>query len=287
MRARFERRTATVVRVLAAMLAAAHMLHAQTLQRDILIGRIRGPTGDPLPSATVSVLAVGAAAGTAPRNARTDSEGRWLVAVQEGPGEYIVKAVAMGMKPAEATGKRVGQGKPIIVDFRLQALPVTLSEVKVVERKRTRPPRENVVQDQASTEKFTGGFNGSIASADQGNLAAMAASVPGVQLVTDANGGVPGFSMLGLSSDQNRVTLNGQSFGGGDIPRDAIGNVRVTATSYDVSRGGFSGGQLAIVTPSGGNYSYRLAHFTLDAPTLQWSDAVARSLGQPYTNAQV
>src|ERR1019366_4611812 len=194
--------TSTFTFLLAASLVAVPVLCAQVLRRDVLAGHVFGPNGDPLAGATVSVVAAGAPTGTAPLNARTDVEGRWLVAVQEGPGNYTVRAIAIGMKPAQANAKRAGQGKPIMVDLRLEAAPQTLATVKVVEKRRTRPPRENVAQDQASTEKFTGGFEGAIASADQGNLAAMAASVPGVLLMPDPNGGVPSFSILGLSSDQ-------------------------------------------------------------------------------------
>src|SRR5205085_3754599 len=109
----------------------------------------------------------------------------------------------------------------------------------------------------------------------------------GVSLVPDAGGGVPGFSVLGLSADQNRTTLNGMSFGGGDIPRDAFVMTRVASTSYDVSRGGFSGGQLSLTAASGSNFHTRLAHFTLDSRALQSSDVVGRRLGAPYSNTQV
>ena len=35
------------------------------------------------------------------------------------------------------------------------------------------------------------------------------------------NGDPNGFSMLGLGADQNSTTLNGMSFGGSNLPRDA------------------------------------------------------------------
>src|SRR5207237_84423 len=113
--------------------------------------------------------------------------------------------------------------------------------------RRRPPPREGtgIPQDQAAAERFIDQAPGAISATDQGNLAAMAATVPGVSLIPDVNGGPPSFSVLGLSSDQNSVTLNGVQFSGGDIPRDAIANTRVSTSSYDVSRGGFSGGQLA------------------------------------------
>jgi hypothetical protein len=268
-------------------LPTAPSLFAQDLQRDILAGHVSGPGGNPVANAVVSVLAVGAPAGTRPQTARTDAEGRWLIAVQEGPGEYVVRVNMIGMAPAQATATRVAPRTPILVNFRLEPVPVTLAEVNVVARQRPRPPREDVAPDLASAEAGTNAFRGAIAMADQGNLAAMAASANGVTLLPDAGGGPPSFSVLGLSADQNRVTLNGASFGGGDIPRDAFVATAVAPTSYDVSRGGFSGGQLAITAYPGGNFYNRMAHVTLDAPSLQWTDAVGRQTGQQYTNAQV
>jgi hypothetical protein len=279
---------AVLLVALLAALPAAPSLSAQDVQRDILAGRVTGPGGDRVAGAVVSVVAAGAAAGTRPQTARTDNEGRWLIAVQEGPGEYVVRVNMIGMAPAQATATRTLPRTPILVNFRLEPVPVTLAEVNVVARHRPRPPREIVAADQASAEVETNThFAGAIAMADRGNLATMAASANGVTLLPDAGGGPPSFSVLGLSADQNRVTLNGAQFGGGDIPRDAIVGTAVAPTSYDVSRGGFSGGQLAITAYPGGNFYNRMAHLTLDAPSLQWTDAVGRQTGQQYTNVQV
>src|SRR5205814_6866866 len=74
-----------------------------------------------------------------------------------------------------------------------------------------------------------------------GDLAAMAATLPGVTLIPSVDGGPSGFSVLGLSADQNNITLNGLSFGGSDLPRDATQQTRVSTSTYDPSRGGFSG----------------------------------------------
>ena len=241
----------------------------------------------PSPAATVSVRAVGAPEGTPPQTARSDIEGRWLVALQDGTGEYIVRATAIGMIPKQTTAKRGEPRKPIIVDLQMEAAPVNLDAVRVVAAQRPRPQRETQAPERPGSDRGVDGFGGAIAVADQGNLAAMAASVPGVTLIPDANGGPAGFSVLGLSADQNRVTMNGMSFGGGDIPRDAFVLTRVASTSYDVSRGGFSGGQLSVSVGPGDDFSQRLAHVTFDAPSLQATDAVGRSLGAPYTNAQL
>jgi hypothetical protein len=269
-----------------AALLAVQVLVAQELRRDILAGHVLGPGGDGVANAIVSVVSVGAAAETRPQTARTDNEGRWLVAIQEGRGQYVVRVTAIGMRPAQDTATRTARRGPIIVDVRLEAIPVVLAELTVVAR--PRPPREDLAEDQASEDRLTNTyFTGAIAMADRGSLAAMAASTTGMTLLPDAGGGPPGFSVLGLSADQNRVTLNGMQFGGGDIPRDAFVSTRVATTAYDVSRGGFSGGSLAITTGSAGNGHNRFLHVTLDAPSLQWTDAVGRQSGQPYTNGQL
>ncbi|HEV8217088.1 MAG TPA: TonB-dependent receptor, partial [Gemmatimonadaceae bacterium] len=272
----------------AVVLGAFAPVHApaQTTQRDVLAGHITGPNG-PIPGATVSVLAANAPAGTFAQTARTDAEGRWLVAVQEGTGDYVVRITAIGMVPKSVTAKRGEARKPIIVDVKMEQAVVELGPVRVVEQRRQRPPRAEGLPERVGSDRAVDGFPGAIAVGDQGNLAAMAASVPGVTLVPDAGGGIPGFSVLGLSADQNRVTLNGMSFSGGDIPRDAMVATRVASTSYDVSRGGFSGGQLSISANSGGNFSQRLAHLTFDSRSLQATDAVGRELGAPYNNTQI
>ena len=55
----------------------------------------------------------------------------------------------------------------------------------------------------------------------QGDLAAMAASLPGVLLVPGIDGAADGFSVLGAGADQNTSTLNGLPLGQGNLPRDA------------------------------------------------------------------
>ncbi len=120
-----------------------------------------------------------------------------------------------------------------------------------------------------------------------GDLSAMAATLPGVTLIPGADGGASGFSVLGLGADQNNITLNGLNFAGTDLPRDATTQTRVTTSSFDPSRGGFSGAQISLRTNSGTNYVTRSLHQTVDAPSLQYTDAVGRALGQQFTNLQL
>ena len=128
----------------------------------------------------------------------------------------------------------------------------------------------------------------SAASADPfADLAALAASMPGVQFIPGGDGSPNGFSVFGLSADQNATTLNGMSFGGSTLPRDAAVSASLVTTPYDVSRGGFSGGQMTLRADPGSNYIARLGGVNVDAPGLQWTDRAARSLGQQYGNVSV
>src|SRR5262249_20061384 len=62
---------------------------------------------------------------------------------------------------------------------------------------------------------------------------------------------------------------------------------RVTTSSFDPSRGGFSGAQIALRTNNRSNYQVRSLHQTVDAPSLQYTDPIGRQLGQTFTNLQL
>src|SRR5262245_7828768 len=274
--------------LIALAFAATRRAAAQStapLRRDVLGGFVLGPRG-PVPNATVTVRSVGGAADAPTASARTDEEGRWLTAILDGTGEYTVRAIAFGYRPNQVTARRGAPYRPIQVDIRLEALPALLDPVRVTAQQRPRPTREIMAQDRAGADRATDNFRSAIATGDQGNLAAMAASVPGVFLVPDAGGGPAAFSVLGLSSDQNRVTLNGLSFSAADIPRDAIVATRANAATFDVARGGFSGAQLSVSLAPGGNFHTRTARLTVDHPSLQ-TGAVNPVGGLAFRNTQL
>jgi hypothetical protein len=53
---------------------------------------------------------------------------------------------------------------------------------------------------------------------------------------------------------------------------------------YDVSRGGFSGGQMNLRTRPGTNFKVRSGSLNLDSPSMQWTDPAAREAGQQFSN---
>jgi hypothetical protein len=251
-------------------------LIAQTV--DVIRGRVAGPDNEPIAGALVTVNSV---SGAASRQTRSDQRGRYTVTVPGGDGDYFVSFASIGYGARRIEVKRVADEDVLVVDARLTRATTNLEAVRV-EITRRRATRADTTADLGGTERSINAA--ALASRDAGDLAAMAASLAGVLLIPGADGDPSGFSVLGLTADQNAITLNGQTFSGGAIPPDAAFAVSLVTSPYDVSRGGFSGGDLQLRTRPGTNYFANVASLSLDAPTLQWTDAGARANGQQYSS---
>jgi hypothetical protein len=116
-----------------------------------------------------------------------------------------------------------------------------------------------------------------------GDLGALAATLPGVMLIPSADGGPAGFSVFGLDAAANSFMLNGLAMNGSTLPRDAAMSTTVSTSPYDVSRGGFSGGQVSTRLQSGGNYIVRTMSFTGITPQMQSDAPRSRWRSSPRT----
>ncbi|HTE45698.1 MAG TPA: hypothetical protein VK636_10675, partial [Gemmatimonadaceae bacterium] len=175
--------------------------------------------------------------------------------------------------------KRLADEEILVADAQLKRAAAVLDAVQV-RADRAKVARNNNSTDISGTEKTVGTV--AVDPNQAGNLAAMAAALPGVQLVPGADGNPDQFSVFGLSGDQNSATLNGLGFTGADIPRDAATKSALGTTPWDVSRGGFSGGQLGLRTQSGSNFSARGMSSVAAAPQLEWTDRAGRAAGAEY-----
>lgn len=264
----------------AACVIAVSPLCLRAQQSDVIRGRVTGP--DSLPIANVVVTAT-SISGNVNRAARSDKNGRFTITFPGGDGDYMVSFAAIGFAARRFEVKRVADEDILVAEARLQRVNAVLDAVEV-KGQRERPRRNDVAPDASGTEK-------TIATAEvpanlMGDLAAMAATLPGVQPTTNEDGS-SGYSVLGLGADQNNTTLNGMMFGGSNLPRDAAVSTSLVTSPYDVSRGGFSGAQLSIRTRPGSNFITRTNSLNFDSPAMQWTDAAGRSLGQEYTNASL
>ena len=269
-----------------AALVAALMLGALPMtaraQVDVIRGRVTAGAPDSLPIPDVTVTATSVSGGVN-RTARTDREGRYTITFPDGDGDYIVSFSALGYAARRFQVKRIADEDFLVADARLQRVNTVLDAVEVV-GERQRPRRDDTAPDVSGTERVIA--TNEVPANLLGDLAAMAATLPGVQAVTGDDGS-SGYSVLGLGADQNATMLNGMNFDGSQLPRDAAISTSLVTSPYDVSRGGFSGAMMNIRTRSGSNFIARTNSLNFDSPAMQWSDAAARSLGQEYSNASL
>lgn len=265
---------------LAALLGAvlSGTAHAQSV--DVIRGRVTGPDSLPIENAIVTATSIG---GNVNRTGRTDRQGRFTITFPGGDGDYMVSFAALGFAARRFEVKRIADEDVLVADTRLQRVNAVLDAVEV-RAARERPRRNDATPDVSGTERTVA--TSEVPANLMGELAAMAATLPGVQTATNEDGS-SGFSVLGLGADQNNTTLNGMAFGGSNLPRDAAVSTSLATSLYDVSRGGFSGGQLSLRARSGSNFVTRSMSFNFDNPAMQWTDAAARSLGQEYGNASL
>ncbi len=253
---------------------------AQTV--DVIRGRITGADNEPLEGVAIMVTSI---SGNVNRTARTDRAGRFTVTFPNGDGDYMVTVTAVGYALRRFEVKRVADEDVLLADAKLAKVGTVLDAMRVT-ADRQRVSRNETQQDVGGTERIISNL-AALPPDQMGDLAAMAATLPGVQLVPGQDGGANGFSVLGLGADQNNTTLNGMLFGGAGLPRDASVISSLITSPYDVSRGGFSGGQFSLRTRSGSNFRNRGLSFLGDAPPLQWMDAAARATGQAFTNGSL
>lgn len=261
------------------LLGAFVPLRAQG-DNDIIRGRVVGPDKKPLENITVTATSL---VTQISRTTKTNKDGRFSLIVAGGGGDYMMSYTGIGFQPTRFEVKREVDEDILVADASMGKSAVTLSAMQV-NAGREKPGRDGNQMDAGSREQTLNSNNVPIDIL--GDLAAMASTLPGVTLIPGADGSASGFSVLGLGADQNNITLNGLNFSGTDLPRDATTQTRVTTSSFDPSRGGFSGGQISLRTVSGNNYTTRSLHQTVDAPSLQYTP-LARSLGTQFTNLQL
>src|SRR4051794_20484410 len=185
-------------------------------QADVIRGRVTGPDSAAVAGVQITVTSI---AGNVSRTAKSDRNGRFTVTFPSGDGDYMVKFAALGYAAKNFEIKRAADEDILIADARLTKIGTVLDAVEVRAERQKVDRSERAAPDISGTE--TPLTNSAVPANLMGDLAAMAASLPGVQSVPGQDGGADGYSVLGLGADQNNTTLNGMQFGGSSLPRDA------------------------------------------------------------------
>ncbi|MDP3774642.1 MAG: TonB-dependent receptor [Gemmatimonadales bacterium] len=239
------------------LVAAAMPLHAQGTTTATFRGRVTGSDGTPV-SATVTVI--NGETGVVRRTVAAENGRYAMLGLQVG-GPYAVRAQAIGYRPQEKTGYRLGLTDVVAVDFTLESVPVEVSEVTVTADvvpvvDAQQPGRVDRVGLEQIQSLPTNGRNFSdfIALSPQVNTA-----------VGDGSGG--NLSIGGGRRGANNILIdgvgaNGTFFGGEARGSDripfaysieAVREFQVETNAYDVTRGNYTGGLVNAVTKSGGN----------------------------------
>jgi hypothetical protein len=272
---------ASLYQVLSALALATVVLippRTARAQTDVIRGRVTNAEGVPLANVRVTATSI---PGNVTHERRTSGDGRYQIAFPGGAGDYMMGFSLVGYTFRQYEIKRTADQDVLVADARLAA--VQLDTVSVVAPVQQRVNRYSTTPDVGGTERTAPATN--LPAELQGNIAALAASLPGVTLIPGLDGNADGFSVLGLGANQNSVILNGVQYDGQGLPRDANISTSLSTSPYDASRGGFSGGQLSVSSRGGSsNFRTRGMSLVLNSPQLQWTDPAARALGTEFTN---
>jgi hypothetical protein len=258
------KRLAAVLCLVLLPLAAA----AQTVTTGNIAGTVTDAQGGVLPGATVTAVHV--PTGTS-YEAVTGADGRFsILNVRVGP--YTVSVTMSGFKEQKEENVDVALGQERTVDFKLQLASVT----ETVE----------VVAQSPEIDLSRAGTADNISNAVKENLPTITRSLTDIArisplFVAQGSGGGDGPAALSVAGNSYRYNslqidgaVNNDLFGlassagtpGGTaetqpISLDAIQEIQLVVTPYDVRQGGFSGGGINAITKSGTNDIHGTAFF--------------------------
>ena len=230
------------------VLAAAPAAAQVGMGTDIITGTVTGTDGEALQDATVEAYSLET---QITRRARTDARGRYTILFPDGGGQYRMTARIIGHTPRAVLLVRDADEDRLVWNVRLSEGAVALDPINV----RTGPAIQRA-QDAPTPGSSERAFNPDVLARiplDATDLSVLAALSPGVLLITATDSTATAFSVAGLGADANALTLDGLLFGTSTVPQEGLRQTRVVTSTYDVSRGQFSGGLIASTTRSGSN----------------------------------
>ena len=214
---------------------------------DIITGTILGDDGNPVQDASVEATSLET---QVTRRARSDARGRFTILFPDGGGQYRMSVRVLGMNPRTALVMRDADEDRLVWNVQLEASPVTLDPVNV-----NGGPllRGGEGPTPGSTERVLSPDQLARLPVDPSDLASLVSLVPGVLPIAGTDSSASAFSVAGLGPEANAVTLDGLLFGNTTVPQEGLRQTRVVTSTYDVSRGQFSGGLVSSTTRSGSN----------------------------------
>jgi len=241
------------------MLAWAPAVFAQGATTSTITGVVNDPDGAPLPGATVTI--VHEPTGTR-YTSYTRGDGRFSVFNVRVGGPYSVTAEIQGFAPLTRENLNVALGETLSVSFALQlqavqeTITVTATSDPIINPGRT--GAESLVSEEEI---------GALPTLDR-SIADFARLDPYFKPAS-SNDGPTSISVAGRNNRYNNIQIDGsvnndlfglaaQGTPGGQtdtnaISLDAVKEIALLVSPYDVRQGGFTGGAVNIVTRAGAN----------------------------------
>jgi hypothetical protein len=229
----------------------------------LLTGNISDASGTPIASALVGIQR----AGGVTDSTFSGTDGVYRLPLRASGGEYLLTVRHAGFITASMLVEHRAGVRMLRQDVRLSRAPASSSVVALEELVVAAPrqvpisaPRANA-PGESTTANFA--FSAQLFPVEPGDLAGTAALTPGV-----LPSGAGGVSIAGQPASQNRTTLDGAEHGA-QVPSEAVAAAGVIVHPYDVSRGQFTGGEIAATTRSGTNVWGGSASLSVSDPRLQ------------------
>src|SRR5687768_9374165 len=248
---------------------------------DIILGRVTGPDSLPLENARVEVTS---AESGITRNRLTNAKGQYSIVFPDGGGAYQLRVTYLGMAPFQTTIQRQADEDRLVANVQMsRAQAHELAPVVVRGQPR---PQQMPRPEAGNTERMLPSGMTTRLPIDAGNLNDLASLAPGVVGIAGTDSTGAGFSIAGQPADQNSITLDGLSFGAGNVPQEALRATRVITSTYDVGRGQFTGGMIASTTRGGTNMKQGVLNYSFRDPSLEFVED-AESFSSKYRQNQL
>ncbi|MBX7185408.1 MAG: TonB-dependent receptor [Vicinamibacteria bacterium] len=243
-----------------ALLLGTDGLASAQVTTGAITGTVVDESGGMLPGASVTATHEGTGARA---TATTGTDGRYLILNIQAGGPYTVTVAMPGFREAKKTGVVVPLGDTAAVPFKVVIQTVT-ENVEVVAERSIISPTSTGAASNVSQESMASMPTISRGLEDFARLSPYFVSAGGGQ-----GDGASALSVAGRNSKYNNVQIDGavnnDLFGLADsgtpggqtetqpISLDAVQELQLVVSPYDVRQGGFAGGGLNAVTKSGTN----------------------------------
>src|SRR5450756_1564811 len=249
------------------LIAGAQPGFGQNVTSGTITGVVMDAQKGVLPGATVT--AVHTPTGTT-YEAVTQSDGHFTMMSVRVGGPYTIKATMAGFRDAEQTNIMIALGEARSLDFTMGLATVTetvnvVAEAQVIDTQRagtasniasqaieSLPTINRSINDFARTSPY---FNVTASSAgydDAVQVAGRNDRYNNMQIDGAVNNDVFGLAASGTPGGQTSTQ---------PVSLDAIQEIQLLVSPYDVRQGGFSGGGINAVTKSGSNAFHGTAYY--------------------------